>query len=147
MEKIDNTVWEKIAEAPLAYHSVGREMPESYFIRVADHICQNLEISADHNLADIGCASGMITKFLSTKARSCVGVDFSMPLIKLANEHNCFDSMNYCVGEGAKIPLKDNWADRVNCYGVFLLYPSYLYVLESVKELSRICKPGGKIFI
>jgi ubiquinone/menaquinone biosynthesis C-methylase UbiE len=145
--KIDNYVWDKIAELPLSYHSVGREMPQEHFVTVADHICKILEIYADHNVADIGCASGMITKFIAKKAKSCVGIDLSIPLIKVANNHNLHDNICYCVGETAKIPLKDNWADKVNCYGVFLLLPNHNYVLESVKELSRICKPEGRILI
>jgi len=61
-------------------------------------ICNCLDLKKDDVLLDICCGNGVITTELAKKCRKVVGVDFSIPLLKVANRDHRPANVNYHLG-------------------------------------------------
>jgi ubiquinone/menaquinone biosynthesis C-methylase UbiE len=92
-------------------------------------------------VGDIGCGNGknmMIRDDIKSK-----GCDFSEELVKI-----CLDKGLDCVtGNVMDVPFKDNEFDHTMCVAVIHHLPTDEERIKAIKELIRITKNGGKIFI
>ncbi len=58
-------------------------------------ICDRLDIKPDDILLDLCCGNGLITKELAGRCHRVVGVDFSQPLIEIANSDHRPSNVTY----------------------------------------------------
>jgi len=109
---------------------------------------KNLGISHSSLIADIGCARGDVTLYLSERARFVVGVDLSKNLIReFYTNINKKGLNNKCfalLGLGEAIPLASQSFDVVICRE---LLEHVQEPFKIIKEIYRILKPGGKLLI
>jgi ubiquinone/menaquinone biosynthesis C-methylase UbiE len=96
-------------------------------------------------IADIGAGTGYITEGLINKGVSVIAVDQSILMLKeMQNKFSEYDFIRYRVGESEHLPIEDSEVD-------FAFANMYLHHVDnpekSIKEMSRIIKKGGKLFI
>jgi ubiquinone/menaquinone biosynthesis C-methylase UbiE len=98
------------------------------------------------NVLDAGCGFGQWSLALADLNNNVLAVDISEKRISFLNElinHHSFHNIRTDVSELTSINAEDNYFDIIFCYGVLFLTPWK----ESLAELVRVLKKGGKIYI
>lgn len=110
-------------------------------------------IKDEQILADIGCGNGRFFKFISKhKHVLYTGVDSSKRLLKEAKRLNTkhsdkAGSPKFIYGDILKIPLRPSSQDIVACIAVLHHVPTIKLHKKAVKELWKILKKKGKLFL
>lgn len=100
----------------------GKPYTEFQFRGMIESIRDQLQLNESHRLLDICCGNGLVTCELAKLSSSVVGVDFSQPLIGLANKYHDADNIVYkqmdalSVGHHDRSLPGENF-DRVIIYG------------------------------
>jgi C_GCAxxG_C_C family probable redox protein len=102
-------------------------------------------IKKGDTIADIGAGTGYITEGLIDKGVNVIAVDQSLSMLKeMQNKFSKFDIIDYRVGDSENLPIKESEVD-------FAFANMYLHHVDnpekSIKEMTRIIKKGGKLFI
>lgn len=114
---------------------------------IAD-IRAKIQLQPDHRIIDVGCGAGTVLAQLLHPGQRGVGVDLCEALVQRAPDFGVpVDRIDFHIGEAADVPLPDNTFDRVLCYSVLEFAPDYAYAERAVRELVRVCAPGGFILI
>jgi len=92
---------------------------------------------------DIGCGSGIKSKFLAEKGLKVVGIDLSEKLIDIAKE--AAPSCCFYVMDMQKIKFQEKF-DGIFAQACLLHVPKK-EAAETVKQWSNILKPGGYFYI
>ena len=66
----------------------GQPISEEHFQGIISDIVEKLELSSDDFVLDLCCGNGLITSKIAERCRAIIGVDYSKPLIKVAQEHH-----------------------------------------------------------
>lgn len=131
----------------------GRDQDEESFLQTAADVLRLLEgelkrlpQSASRGSAlEIGCGPGRLMKPLSRYFREIHGVDVSDEMIRLARQRlRDFPNAHVYATSGASLAqFPDEAFDFVYSYAVFQHIPSRDVVLEYMREIQRVLKPGG----
>jgi len=93
---------------------------------------------------DVGCGSGFVTRDIArfTKA-TIVAIDGSSDLLDVARKI-LYDYTNttICKGDAQYLPFGDNTFDFITC-NLLLMWADDPQIV--VNEMTRVCKPKGKI--
>jgi ubiquinone/menaquinone biosynthesis C-methylase UbiE len=94
---------------------------------------------------DVGCGSGVQSRYLAPHAKEVVGVDLSEKLIEIAKER-CkeYPNAHFQVGDACQLPFADQSFDFIISYGDVLSHIVEGYA-EAVSEMARVAKPGALI--
>jgi len=102
-------------------------------------------------VADICCGIGDFISLVyqDFKPARIIGVDHSKPNLKyarkIAKDHGLNNQLEYHYGDAGNLFfLKDNEFDFVTCRLSLQIFDKPEFIL---KELFRICKPGGKVYL
>ncbi len=90
-------------------------------------------------VADLGCGSGLLTRWLNDKGFDAVGADFSESLIDIARQEN--PSLEFSIADIKATPYPANAFDLVTSALVIHYEPELHPVFA---EMARILKPGGQ---
>jgi 2-polyprenyl-3-methyl-5-hydroxy-6-metoxy-1,4-benzoquinol methylase len=100
------------------------------------------QIDKRSKILDVGCGTGITVEFLKENGFENVhGGDISATLLKSAREKN-IDQLT--LTEEIQLPYKSEIFDAITMFDVIEHMDSYE---ENMKEVSRILKPGGHVFI
>jgi ubiquinone/menaquinone biosynthesis C-methylase UbiE len=99
------------------------------------------------NVLDVGCGSGR--NFIKIKGIKWFGVDFSQEMLKLAEDRSKQLKIKTVLTKASsqKLPFEDNSFDAVLCYALLHCINSCEGREKTLKEISRVLKPGGKALI
>lgn len=103
------------------------------------------EIDQEDIVLECACGTGTISKQIAPECKQLIATDFSEGMLKQTLK-NCRKYHNIKVRRADMTQLKccDNRFDKVVAGNVIhLLEEPY----AAIKELERVCKPGGKIII
>ena len=119
-----------------------------YLRRAQAALIAILDVKENMNLLDIGCGTGWAigqAAQVVNEQGEFYGVDLSPKMIDKAKE-NFSDKNNFHFIEAnsESIPLDDNMFDVIICTNSF---HHYLHPDKAMKEIHRLLKPGGKIYI
>ncbi len=92
---------------------------------------------------DLGCGAGTYSKFLVDQGMYVIGLDYSFPTLKKAQLRN-YSSIEWCVADATKIPLRTGIFDGAICFGVTQALENSDTVIA---ELASATKVGGKIWV
>lgn len=100
-------------------------------------------------IADIGCGLGDFALAIQSDFRPeyLVGVDHSKPFLKHAQKfvkEFGLENIEYQYGDAASLLLPDNSFDFVSCRLSLQVFDDPDQIL---RELYRICKPGGRVYV
>ncbi len=97
-------------------------------------ISKHIKVKENELLLDIGCGTGISTRFFKCKTR---GIDNSKGMLKKAGK-NCI------FGDAESLPFKDNMFDIV--ISVTAIH-NFKDAEKSINEIKRVLKKNGKIVI
>ncbi len=105
----------------------------------------NKNFFKNKKIIDVGCGGGRYSNALRLlKAKQVIGVDFSDDGIFTAKKNYNFKNISFKKQNVLKLKFKKNSFDIVFCNGVLHHTNDFK---RGIKELHRICKPGGHIYL
>ena len=113
-------------------------------------VAKALELRAEDSLLDIACGNGHFIKNYASHVHNVAGLDLSELCIKLATKKNkkriVAGSAEFVLGEATQLPWEDNKFSVATSMSCFLLFPKPV-ALESLREMYRVLRPGGRVVI
>ncbi len=140
MAKEDSSFWDKISSIYDIF---------VYFINYKVHKNLKREIANLFECQDVvlecGCGTGMLTEVVAKNCLYLTATDFSIKMLEKASK-KCRNYKNIKFEEAniLKLDYKDNSFDKVLAANVIHLLDN---PHKAIDELSRVCKPNGKIII
>jgi len=118
-----------------------------YDADVIDRLLTSGLLSEDMVLVDLGAGDGYLSRAVAPKVDTVIAVDISGAMInelrkKAAREG--LRNIQTIVSDGCDVPLEDGSVDII-CANMFLHHIEE--PITSVREMSRILKPGVKVFL
>ena len=102
-------------------------------------------LSGNETILDIACGSGFGTHLLSTHSTGKVfGGDLSTEAINLCDNSYNKDNLSYEIMDGTKLKFEDNTFDVVVSFET-IEHTTRFH--EMIKELKRVIKPNGIIYL
>lgn len=103
------------------------------------------EIAPDDVVLECACGTGAISRIIATKCRKLIATDFSVGMLRQA-ARNCraCDNVRVRRADMTHLKCRDNRFDKVVAGNVIHLLDD---PCAALKELERVCKPGGKIIV
>ena len=103
-------------------------------------------VDINKSVLDIGCGYGRTLKELYNLGyRNLIGIDFSKKMIDRA--WNLYSYINFYVGNGNELSFDDSSIDSVILLGVLTCIPNKSNQEQLIKEIYRILKPSGILYI
>jgi len=107
-----------------------------------------LDIKENLNFLDIGCGTGLAVELAAKKANfkgQFYGIDLSEKMIERAKiNFGDKNNLHFIQANVESIPLDDNFFDIIICTNSF---HHYLHPDKSLKEMHRLLKKGGTVYI
>lgn len=98
---------------------------------------------------DVGCANGYSTiRQLKSKPKHITGIDFSLPMIKFANEQRVkkrLKNVDFIVGDIRDLKFPDESFDLTYTTRVLINLPNWQEQIIGINECLRVTKKGGKV--
>lgn len=149
--------WNRRAREDAHYYAgFGRRgQSEAEFLSSADYVLEKLEpelarLPANANLRawralEIGCGPGRLMKPLSRNFGEIHGVDVSSEMVALAQERLAhIPHAHVHLTDGAELPqFADESFDFIYSYAVFQHIPDREVILDYLRDIRRVLKPGG----
>lgn len=117
------------------------------FRQTNSKIASILNPKPNSSLLDVGCGTGiLISKLLSrNKYMRIYGLDITPKMVEVAkSKFKNNPHVKITLGSAIHMPYQDNTFDYVTCASSLHHHPN---PLQSVKEMVRVLKPGGKLLI
>ena len=95
---------------------------------------------------DVGCATGLVARFLSQSVRSVTGIDVLPESIAIAKKENPGPNIRYLDFDGKKMPFSDAAFDAAVLNHV-LAYVPLAGQTDFVAEIFRVLRPGGLLYL
>jgi len=111
-------------------------------------LLQLAEARPGQRALDLCCGTGDVTRALAQRGVETVGLDFSQPMLAVANARTKARSLGAAIqflrGDAQQIPFPDNRFDLVTIsYGLRNLADWQL----GLREMQRVTRPGGRILV
>lgn len=114
-----------------------------------DWYCQILQdwvrknnVPPNSKILEIGCATGTLSRYISSLEHDLTGVDLSESMITVAQKNN--PNLSFYVADVNKLPFETEYFDSV-------ISASLLNIVshkeKALAEMFRVCKSGGTISI
>ncbi len=119
---------------------------EKKFTTVLDVPMLSKYVSKNSKILDVGCGYGRILNELYENGfNDLTGVDTAENMIKRGKRE--FPQLNLIANPDGKIPFNNNSFDVVILFGVLTCIPTDESQKEFLKEVKRVLKPQGIIYV
>ena len=132
------------------YASAQKHDPEERR-KICEAQVSPLEIKPGQRILDVGCGGGDVTALMKQKvgdegwvAGIAPRVDFIQACRQTAREQKV--EVDFRIGNMEKLAFEDNRFDLVTCMNVMMNVKDRTKT-AGLKEMFRVLKPGGKVFI
>ncbi|NLK85874.1 MAG: methyltransferase domain-containing protein [Clostridiaceae bacterium] len=101
----------------------------------------------DMVLVDLGAGDGYLSRAVASEVASVIAVDLSEAMLRELSkkaDRQGIKNIRTILGDGCDMPLSDNSTDIV-CANMFLHHIDE--PITAIKEMHRILKPGGRVFL
>lgn len=101
-----------------------------------------------HSILDLGCGLGRHAVFFAENGFKVTAVDLSKDAISFAKEARKEKNVDYLctVADMMQLPFANDAFDRVFSYHV-ISHQDTVGVQKVIDEITRVLKPGGKVFL
>ncbi len=110
-------------------------------------LCAAVErlISPSDDVLECACGTGLLTGVITPRCKSLIATDFSAKMLKRAEKkYGKYRNVRFDEADILRLPYSDGQFDTVVAANVIhLLDEPY----QALRELERVCKPGGKLII
>ena len=112
-------------------------------------IWQEIGLTSNLKILDLGCGSGIISSELAkiTYPGEVIGIDLSESMLKQAcwlKDSQGITNLNFQLGDAYQLKFPDNYFDFVYSR---LLFQHLIEPVKVLKNIYRILKPGGMLYI
>lgn len=111
--------------------------------RMYEPLLEELLKEEDGTVLDVGCGNGNILLQLVNGKRVLYGVDFSDTMVDECKK-KLGDNAQIMVADAEHLPFSDGTIDTLLCNASF---HHYIHPAQVLREMKRILKPNGKLFI
>lgn len=117
-------------------------------LRKLSRVAARIPLRSDSIVLDVGPGDGTLFRIISRQVARCCGVDPSAAAVaRLTKLHGDLGNVAFAIGSANAIPFPDDTFDIVVINSVLQALPSTEDIHNAVRELARVCKPGGVIFV
>lgn len=134
---MNREVWEKHYKRKKSYLSIPDE-------NVVRSVIRYLNKNPDGVFLDAGCGKGRHFHFMRQYTDKVFGMDFTKNSLRDIEDGSEIHKL--LLGDISQIPFKSNSFDYVLAWGIIHYLPQNL-IETTIKELYRIIKPGGVLFL
>lgn len=126
------------------HFSATRQAPWPEFELLVD-VINGRGVGAIHELPllDVGCGNGRLLEAIP--AVHYTGLDLSSQLLTRAQQR--WPQHTFVHGSVLQLPFADAQFDIVTCIATLQHVPSLAYRQQAMRELARVLKPGGTLFM
>jgi ubiquinone/menaquinone biosynthesis C-methylase UbiE len=107
---------------------------------------QQLHLTREHKLLEVGCAAGMLAKGFAPLCREYVGIDIAAAAVAKARTLG-LPNATFEVANAMQMTYPEGAFDRTVCYDVLTNFDSFAKVEPILREMVRVLKPGGKALV
>lgn len=138
---------------PLDRRSTGfSALPDEYFEASGRFVADVLELDPEEDsVLDVGCSSAGVGRRVARRCRNFTGADATLGLLADAArdriETGAGRSARFFASDARRLPFSDGGFTAVYCTGVIHTLPSQDDGLRVVRELVRVCRPGGRVLV
>lgn len=100
-------------------------------------------IRPNQRILDLGCGNGRF--FEIANGAEYFGCDISEKMIEIAKER--YPQAKFFLTAPFSLPFQDNFFDKVFCLAVFHHIPSFEFRMKFLKEIKRVLKKDGQLFL
>jgi len=107
----------------------------------------DLGVTADEAIVDVGCGTGNLTRALLDKlsqAGRVVAIDISNEMVKRASEKVSDPRVEWHVGDASRVPIDDSSVDRIICFSV---WPHFEDPNAAAEEFKRVLRDRGTLHV
>ncbi len=104
----------------------------------------HLNLKSNSNVLDVGCGSGLLFSFVSSKVEKVVGIDISSKLLQKAKKEKNEINIHLIQADADHLPFQRNKFDTVFAFTVLQNMPS---PLNTLKEIKFTVKNDGHIVL
>ena len=98
------------------------------------------------HLLDFGCGHGRtLAELLRGGYKNLIGIDFSFPMLKCCRSQ--LPNVRLVQNDGQTIPLQKHSVDLVLLFAVLTCIPLDEEQRDLLREISRVLRPGGLLYI
>lgn len=108
-------------------------------------ICDELEIRPNEKILEAGCGTGNLALKIKERGATVVGLDNYKEALDIYRRKDPTAEL-VLADLKEKLPFPDNYFDKIASNNTLYIIPKEKQ-LDSLKELYRILKPGGKIVL
>lgn len=130
--------WERQAERWTAW---ARDSGDAYWEESSPPFFELLP-SPGRRTLELGCGEGRVTRDLTRRGHTIVGVDVSPSLVRFAREAD--PEGEYLVCDAAELPFEDASFDLVVAFNSLMDIDE---MPEAVAEVARVLEPGGRLCV
>ena len=122
----------------------GKPLPESLYEDIFDSIDSQVHFRPTDRVLEVGAGSGLILERIANRVHEAVGTDISDKMLKLipARPNLTLRQMN-----SDHLEFSDGTFDKAISHNVTQYFPNLGYFKAFFREMYRVCKPGGVVFI
>lgn len=103
------------------------------------------EIGQDDIVLECACGTGAISRYIAPRCRQLIATDFSKGMLKQTwKKCHKYHNIKIRRADMTHLNCRDNRFDKVVAGNVIHLLED---PFAAIKELERVCKPGGKIIV
>ncbi len=115
---------------------------------VADGVRDKLQLAETDRVLEVGCGTGALLSMILHPGQEGFGFDLCEALVRRGvNAEIDRDRIHCGTADAARLPLPSESFDKIICYAVFQCLSDEGTAMRVVRELVRVCKAGGIIFI
>lgn len=96
-------------------------------------------------ILDFGCGTGNLIRMFSDHDYRFTGVDVSIKMLKFGHRHLFKKPVLFVQYDGKTLPFPNNSFDVCVTNGVLVYLTETEQFLNTLKEINRVLKPGGRL--
>ncbi len=129
-------------------HELSGRGNKKYLTKFISHnILNEVQPKKTDKIVDIGCGDGTLLKIINGNTKTAIGVlPTKAEIIRIGLDIKNTDNVNLFQGTAQCTNIQPSTADIVICNGV-LMYVDNAEIDLALKEMARITKKGGKVFL
>jgi ubiquinone/menaquinone biosynthesis C-methylase UbiE len=108
-----------------------------------DLLCDYTHMKTPEVVIDLGCGTGISTRYWSARAKYVVGIDPTADMLNQARVQTSSTNTVYVGGFSQQVGLKNNCADILTISQAF----HWMEPVSTLAEVARILRPGGVLAV